>query len=85
MTTEIVERRRVPRRKTLLGARVIFNERQSTMSCRIRDLDENGARLAFDGPPLVPSEFELRVEQRDEKRRARRVWTKAREMGIEFE
>lgn len=85
MTMEIEERRRVPRRRSLLGARVIFNERQSTMTCRIRDMDENGARLAFDGPPMVPAEFELRVEQRDGRRRARRVWTKAREMGIEFE
>jgi hypothetical protein len=85
MTMDGEDRRKSPRKTTLLGAKVVFNAKQSSMNCRIRNLGEDGARLRFDGPPLVPANFELRVEERDQKRHARRVWVRANEMGIAFD
>lgn len=84
MTDHLFERRREPRRRTVMGARVVFNDRFSTMDCRVRDIGPSGARLRFGGPPIVPSHFELRIIDRDEIRRARRVWTDGRDMGVAF-
>lgn len=85
MAANAEERRRDERKPTLLGGRVVFNEHQSTMNCRIRNMSGGGARLRFDGLPILPQHFELRIEQRDEKRPAHRVWVTAREMGIAFD
>lgn len=55
------------------------------MTCRVKNLGEGGARLVFDAPPLLPTLFELRLDQRDMRCAARRVWSNDREMGVEFE
>lgn len=85
MTTQSEERRRDERKPTLLGAKVVFNDRRSTMNCRVRNLGAHGARLRFDGPPLVPSHFELIIEQMDRRHIARRVWVSANDMGVAFD
>ncbi len=85
MTMGAGERRANERRRTLLGGSVVFNGRTSTMTCRVKNLGEGGARLVFDAPPLLPTLFELRLDQRDMRCAARRVWSNDREMGVEFE
>ncbi|WP_333825588.1 PilZ domain-containing protein [Pinisolibacter sp.] len=84
MTIVRFERRQEPRSRTILGARAVFNERFSTMDCRVRDISANGARLRFGGPPLVPTWFELLLVERGERIRARRVWTNGNDMGVVF-
>jgi len=79
------DRRQSSRKRTVLSGVVVFNHKQSTMNCRISDLGEHGARLRFDGPPIIPRHFELRFDQRDEKRAAHRVWTTTTEVGIAFD
>jgi hypothetical protein len=79
------ERRDAPRSRTILGARAVFNERFSTMDCRVRDISAGGARLRFGGPPVVPRWFELLLVEKGERRRVRRVWTDGRDMGVAFE
>lgn len=92
MTNEIApeteDRRRSFRRRTLLAGTVIFNEHGSTYTCRVRNLGDDGARLVFDGMPLLPNHFDLRLDAReghDGPRRARRVWGNATDMGVVFE
>lgn len=80
-----IERRGELRRRTVQAARAVFNERFSTMDCRVRDISPGGARLRFGGPPLVPSWFELWLVDKRERVRVRRVWTKGEEMGVAFE
>ena len=92
MTTEIApeteDRRRSFRRRTLLSGTVMFHEHGSTYTCRVRNLGDHGARLIFDGIPLLPNHFDLRLDAReghDRARRARRVWGNATDMGVVFE
>lgn len=79
-----LERRGQPRSRTILGARAVFNERFSTMDCRVRDISAGGARLRFGGPPVVPRWFELQLIERGERRRVERVWTSGQDMGVAF-
>ena len=79
-----LERRRERRSRTVLGARAVFNERFSTMDCRVRDISASGAQLRFGGPPLVPRWFELLLVERGERRRVERIWTSGRDMGVAF-
>lgn len=55
------ERRQIAdrRRRTLLSAKVIYNKQQSVLSCTVRDLSENGAKLIFGVMPTCPKTFEL--------------------------
>ena len=52
---QIVDRRR----RTLLSAKVIYNNHQSVLSCTCRDLSEQGAKLIFGVVPTCPNTFEL--------------------------
>jgi hypothetical protein len=84
VTVTRMERRRRTRSRTVLGARAVFNERFSTMDCRVRDISPDGARLRFGGPPLVPRWFELLLIERGERRRVERIWTAGQDMGVAF-
>lgn len=86
-TTETEDRRGSFRRRTLLTGTVIFHGNNSTYSCRIRNLGEDGARLIFDGVPLLPNQFDLRVDRggfHDTPRHVRRIWGNATDMGVAF-
>jgi hypothetical protein len=76
------ERRHEKRLRALLGGHVVMNNKYSTMDCLVRNLAEHGARLRFGGAAFVPQEFELRIDGRDHKRRARKVWGRDGDMGV---
>ena len=84
MSVVRLERRREARSRTVLGARAVYNERFSTMDCRVRDISASGARLRFGGPPLVPRWFELLLVERGERRRVERIWTSGHDVGVAF-
>lgn len=52
--TPFSERRRSVRNRTLIGGKVIFNQRQSTLDCTIRNLSEDGALLVFPDSIALP-------------------------------
>jgi len=73
------ERRRDLRRRTLKGARIVFNNRQSTIDCVVRNLSAHGALLLV--PTLgVPNEFELRLDEASHWVRV--VWRTEDRMGV---
>ena len=84
MNVITLERRREARTRTVLGARAVYNERFSTMDCRVRDISPSGARLRFGGPPIVPRWFELLLIEKGERRRVERLWTDGRDVGVAF-
>ena len=63
-----LERRTVSdrRRRTLLAGKIIFNDRQSTLNCTVRNLSRSGARLVFGVIPACPDGFILELS--DERR-----------------
>lgn len=47
------------RRRTLLSAKIVYNDKKSILNCTVRNLSEHGARLIFGVTPMCPNTFEL--------------------------
>ena len=76
-------RREQFRRTVLKGARIVFNERQSTLNCRMRDMTDGGARLDLSTQQLLPHEFELQVSGNPTRRCGLR-WAHGNFVGVRF-
>jgi hypothetical protein len=80
----MIERRQLARRKTFLGGRIIFNHRQSTMDCIVRDMGDGGAKAVFTNTSTVPDEVEISVTRMDKVFPARVVWRSEHAIGLTF-
>ena len=78
------ERRRSTRSRSLLGARIVFNNRASTLDCTVRNISEQGARLVLGAAVAVPDEFDLVISQKERTHRCRIAWRTANEIGVAF-
>ena len=76
-------RREQSRRTVLKSARIVFNDRMSTLNCRIRDITAEGARLDFSTPQLLPHEFELQLAGTPA-RRCGLCWARGTFVGVRF-
>ena len=85
LTLANAEQRRAPRIRSLIGARIVFNNGLATVDCLIRDVSETGAKLIVSSPVPLPDRFELTVPQKGTTRRVRVVWRRATEIGVRFE
>lgn len=82
MTSDI---RKTPRTRSLLGARVIFNRRSSTMDCVVRNISTGGAMLLFTDAVDLPETFELEISQRQRTYAARVMWRHGKRIGVAFD
>jgi hypothetical protein len=80
----VIERRKVPRHRTLLGGEVSHNPQYAPVRCVVRNLSEEGARLALDPAALLPAEVEVAITVRAEVRPARVVWRRGESVGVAF-
>ena len=55
------EPRRLPRRRTLKNGRIVFNNRNSTIDCTVRNLSKDGALLLLPNVVGIPDDFELHI------------------------
>jgi hypothetical protein len=78
------EARKLDRARSILGAHIIFNNRNSTIDCQIRNISKSGARLAISNTFTLPEEFDIEVPQKGRTYRARLCWRDAQSAGIEF-
>ena len=76
-------RREQFRRTVIKGARIVFNDRQSTLDCRVRDMSAEGARLDLSTQQLLPHEFELQVSG-NPARRCGLCWARGTFVGVRF-
>jgi hypothetical protein len=76
-------RREQFRRTVIKGARIIFNDRRSTLNCRVRDMTAGGARLDLSTQQLLPHEFELQVSG-NPTRRCGLCWAQGTYVGVRF-
>lgn len=81
----IENRRHEPRRRTLLGAKILFNGGNSVLDAVVRDISSRGARLRIEGALLLPNEFKLTIAGESRPRRVAVRWRLEREMGVSFE
>src|ERR1700730_3789603 len=74
--------RRSERTKTLWGAKIIFNNRMSTMDCVVKNISSSGAKLALSASLPVPNEFELHIPRKGRSYRARLVRRDSEGIGV---
>jgi hypothetical protein len=77
------DRRRLQRRRSLLGAQIIFRNGNCAMSCQILDISETGALLRPLELALCPNKFVLRPRF-DPPRQCEVVWRKGEVLGARF-
>jgi len=80
----MIERRKVARGRCLLGARVVFNNRSSTLSCTLRNHSDDGALLRFGETPYIPDQIEIVLDNRATLMPALVVWRGVDSVGIAF-
>jgi hypothetical protein len=76
-------RRQQMRRTVIKGAKIIFNDRKSTLDCRVRDLTAEGARLDLATQQLLPHAFDLHLAG-DPVRRCSLRWARGTMVGVQF-
>jgi PilZ domain len=81
----VTERRKLPRSRTFLGGTISFNKSYSTMSCRIKNMSDQGAMVEFHGTISIPQVFDLAVAQKGRSYVSRIIWRDAERMGVSFE
>ncbi len=78
------ERRREPRRRVLKEARIIFNNRFSSINAAVRDISASGCRLKLYNPLTLPRSFTIAFPTVGLERPARLVWQFEEHVGAEF-
>ncbi|HLC07883.1 MAG TPA: PilZ domain-containing protein [Methyloceanibacter sp.] len=76
----LVERRHSPRRRTLKGGRIVFDDHRSVLDCTVHNVSENGAQLRLPNVVGVPDTFELHFD--GIVRSAWVVWKQTDRLGI---
>lgn len=82
-TVIVIERRRIPRLRTLKGGSIIFGVAPS-VDCIIRNLSQDGAALEVASPVAIPDEFVLLIKPERVKRNCRVMWRSEKSIGIQF-
>ncbi len=77
------ERRRDPRRRSLLGAVLRIAPDMSASGCVVRDI-HSGGRLLISDTILLSETFDLTFGRRRETKRARLVWRREGAVGVAF-
>ena len=80
----MAERRNSRRLKSFLRGFVYFDKRHGTMSCLVRDLSGEGARIIFSEAVTIPNMINLHIPQKNQTLRARVTWRRGDEIGLGF-
>lgn len=78
------ERRRAERVKSLLKARIYFNQRMTSFDCVVKNISPLGAKVALDKSIAIPEDFELEIPMRGKFYKAKLRWRDAEGIGMEF-
>ncbi|CCE10077.1 Type IV pilus assembly PilZ [Bradyrhizobium sp. STM 3843] len=78
------DRRREARHRVYYGGVLTFNARCSTLACVVRNFNNRGAKVEFDGTALLPDRIDVTIERRGLSRLARLVWRDHAAAGLAF-
>ena len=82
-TAADTENRQAQRRKTLRGARIVFNAGRSTIDATVRNVSSRGAKLQVSSVVGIPDTFDLMLDN-TARQPCRVVWRTLKELGVEF-
>ena len=72
------------RNRVYYGGMLGFNARRSTFACIVRNFSDFGAKIEFEGSPLLPDYLDFSIARRDLACRARLVWRGHQQAGLVF-
>jgi hypothetical protein len=75
--------RQSPRRRTLKGTRIVFNDRRSVIDCVVRNLSAHGALLLVPHVAGIPKDFDVCID--GETHAAHVVWMGKDSLGITWD
>ena len=78
------ERRGTRRQKSFLRGFVYFDKMRGVMSCLVRDLCDDGARIILSQTMIIPDVVKLHIPQREQTWHARVRWRRSDEIGLAF-
>jgi hypothetical protein len=78
------ERRNSRRMKSFLRGLIHVDKGRGGVSCLIRDMNEDGARVIFSEAVALPDIVNLHIPQKDQTLRARVSWRRGDEIGLSF-
>ena len=78
------ERRESRRPKSFLRGFVSFDRRRGVMSCLVRDLSDEGARIILSQSVTIPDVISLHIPQREQTFHAQVQWRRGDEIGLAF-
>lgn len=78
------ERRQSARNRTFIGGQIIFNQRQSTLDCTVRNLSDGGALLVLSKAVVTPESYEIYFPLKRESRMVRSRWRDGERQGVAF-
>lgn len=81
----MLEPKALPRGRTLLAGKVIYNFGQSSIDCVVRRISDHGATISVESPLGIPKHFQLLIPDEGTPRPCKLVWQSDRELGLEFE
>ena len=76
------ERRINRRQKSFLRGYVYFDRRRGVMSCLVRDLSGDGARILFSENVTIPDVINLHIPLREQTFRCKVQWRRGDEIGL---
>jgi len=79
------DRRSIGRTRITKGALLFFKGQPGARGCNITDLTDRGARIRTHDLPLVPTTFDLTLDNFETIRRCRLVWRNGGFLGAAFE
>jgi|HubBroStandDraft_6_1064221.scaffolds.fasta_scaffold465326_2 hypothetical protein len=77
------ERRRFPRTRCFKGARIVASG-HDVVTCIVRNVSAEGARLQLAGIVALPDEFDLCFDSGRRVRQCRMMWRNESDVGIWF-
>ncbi|MGO8911583.1 MAG: PilZ domain-containing protein [Bradyrhizobium sp.] len=80
----MIERRQSARARVIYGGVIAYNRRQSTVQCVIRNFSEDGAKVEFDNPAVLPDVIDLLIAKKNRAFTARIAWRQDIEAGLAF-
>jgi diguanylate cyclase (GGDEF)-like protein len=79
------EQKPMPRGRTLLAGKVIYNFGRSSIDCVVRRISDRGATITVESPLGIPRQFQLLIPEEGPPRPCKLVWQSDKELGVEFE
>ena len=79
-----IEGRKTPRKRVVLGGKIIYNDGTYSLDCRIRDVSDTGARVILSASSIIPARVVLLDVRNSIAYETEVVWMKSPEFGLRF-